>query len=70
MKGQIASTDAPLVARLREAGAIPLARTNLPDLAFRWDTESSNAGRTINPWDPARTAGGSSGGEAVALATA
>jgi amidase len=69
MKGQIASTDAPLVARLREAGAIPLARTNLPDLAFRWDTESSVAGRTINPWDPTRTPGGSSGGEAVALAT-
>jgi amidase len=69
MKGQIASTDAPLVSRLREAGAIPLARTNLPDLAFRWDTESSAAGRTINPWDPTRTPGGSSGGEAVALAT-
>jgi len=69
MKGQIASTDAPLVARLREAGAIPLARTNLPDLAFRWDTESGVAGRTINPWDPTRTPGGSSGGEAVALAT-
>jgi amidase len=69
MKGQIAATDAPLVARLREAGAIPLARTNLPDLAFRWDTESGVAGRTINPWDPTRTPGGSSGGEAVALAT-
>src|SRR6185312_2004714 len=69
MKGQIAATDAPLVARLREAGAIPLARTNLPDFAFRWDTESGVAGRTKNPWDPARTPGGSSGGEAVALAT-
>jgi amidase len=69
MKGQIAAMDAPLVARMREAGAIPLARTNLPDLAFRWDTESSAAGRTINPWDPTRTPGGSSGGEAVALAT-
>ena len=69
MAEQIASTDAPLVARLREAGAIPLARTNLPDFAFRWDTESGVAGRTRNPWDPTRTPGGSSGGEAVALAT-
>jgi len=66
---QIASTDAPMVARLREAGAIPLARTNLPDFAFRWDTVSGTAGRTRNPWDPTRTPGGSSGGEAAALAT-
>ncbi len=67
--GQVASTDAPMVARLREAGAIPLARTNLPDFAFRWHTESGLSGHTRNPWDPARTPGGSSGGEAVALAT-
>jgi amidase len=66
---QIASADAPMVARLREAGAIPLARTNLPDWAFRWDVESSNAGRTRNPWDPTRTPGGTSGGEAAALAS-
>lgn len=65
---QIASADAPMVSRLREAGAIPLARTNLPDWAFRWDVESSHAGRTLNPWDLARTPGGTSGGEAVALA--
>jgi amidase len=69
LAGQVASVDAPLVARLREAGAIPLARTNLPDFAFRWDTASGAAGRTLNPWDPTRTPGGSSGGEAVALAT-
>src|SRR5271166_1211942 len=66
---QIASVDAPMVARLREAGAIPLARTNLPDWAFRWDVESSRAGRTLNPWDPTRTPGGTSGGEAAALAS-
>jgi amidase len=66
---QIASTDAPMVARLREAGAIPFARTNLPDFAFRWHTESGRAGHTRNPWDPTRTPGGSCGGEAVALAT-
>ncbi len=67
--GQVAPVDAPAVARLREAGAIPLARTNLPDFAFRWDTESDIAGRTLNPWDPTRAVGGSSGGEAAALAT-
>ena len=43
------SVDAPIVARMREAGAIPFARTNLPDFAFRWDTESCIAGRTLNP---------------------
>lgn len=69
MAEQVASTDAPAVARLREAGAIPLARTNLPDFAFRWHTESGRAGHTRNPFDPTRTPGGSSGGEAVALAT-
>lgn len=69
LAGQIAARDAPIVARLREAGAIPFARTNLPDFAFRWDTVSGRAGRTYNPWDPARTAGGSSGGDAAALAS-
>lgn len=66
---QIASADAPIVARLREAGGIPLARTNLPDFAFRWDTISDRGGRTRNPWDATRTPGGSSGGEAAALAS-
>lgn len=67
---QIADVDAPMVARLREAGAVPIARTNLPDFAFRWDTTSGRAGRTLNPWDETRTSGGSSGGEAAALASA
>jgi amidase len=66
---QMASADAPIVARLREAGAIPLARTNLPDFAFRWDTASGRAGRTRNPFDAKRSPGGSSGGEAAALAS-
>ena len=66
---QVSPSDAPVVARLREAGAIPMARTNLPDLAFRWDTESARAGRTLNPWDDTRAVGGSSGGDAAALAT-
>ena len=65
----MASNDAQMVARLREAGAIPLARTNLPDFAFRWDTKRRSRTRTRNPWDPTRTPGGSSGGEAAALAS-
>lgn len=65
----VAHLDAPVVERMREAGAIPLGRTNLPDLGLRVTTDSSLHGITRNPWDPARTAGGSSGGEAAALAT-
>jgi amidase len=65
----IATVDAPVVERLRAAGAIPLARTNLPDMGLRIHTDSGLHGRTRNPWHPDRTAGGSSGGEAVALAT-
>jgi amidase len=61
--------DAPVVERMKAAGAIPLARTNLPDLGLRIDTDSSLHGRTMNPWDSARTPGGSSGGEGAALAT-
>jgi amidase len=60
--------DAPVVERLRRAGAIPLARTNLPDLGLRVHTESALHGLTRNPWDATRTAGGSSGGEAAAIA--
>ena len=65
----VASIDAPLVARARLAGAIPIGRTNLPDFGLRVTTESSLHGDTHNPWDHTRTAGGSSGGEAAALAT-
>ncbi len=65
----VAARDAPAVARLRAAGAIPVGRTNLPDLMLRWHTDSSLHGLTRNPWDSERTAGGSSGGDAVAVAT-
>jgi amidase len=61
--------DAPVVERMRAAGAIPIGRTNLPDMALRVHTDSSLHGLTRNPWNLNRTAGGSSGGEAVALAT-
>lgn len=61
--------DSPVVERMRAAGAIPIGRTNLPDFGLRIHTDSALHGRTLNPWDPTRTAGGSSGGEAAALAT-
>src|SRR4029453_6512850 len=58
----VAPADAPVVERMRAAGAIPIARTNLPDMALRVHTDSSLHGLTRNPWHPGRTAGGSSGG--------
>lgn len=60
--------DAVLVARLRAAGAIPLARTNLPDLLFAFESDNLIRGRTNNPYDHTRTCGGSSGGEAALIA--
>src|SRR5262247_42328 len=65
----VAPADAPVVERMRAVGAIPIARTNLPDMALRVHTDSSLHGLTRNPWHPGRTAGGSSGGEAAALAS-
>src|SRR5712671_326699 len=65
----VVPADAPVVERMRAAGAIPIARTNLPDMALRLHTNSTLHGLTRNPWHPGRTAGGSSGGEAAALAT-
>lgn len=65
----VAPLDAPQVTRLRAAGAIPIGRTNLPDLGLRVHTENDLRGLTRNPWHPGRTASGSSGGEAVAHAT-
>jgi Asp-tRNA(Asn)/Glu-tRNA(Gln) amidotransferase A subunit family amidase len=65
--GRIATEDAPLVARLRNAGAIILGVTNAPELLMAWETDNLLYGRTNNPWDVTRTAGGSSGGEAAAI---
>ncbi len=66
--GYIAAEDAPLVARLRAAGAVILGVTNTPELLMAWETDNLLYGRTNNPWDLSRTAGGSSGGEAAAIA--
>jgi len=68
-RDRVAAVDAPAVAQLRAAGAIPLARTNMPDLGMRWHTDSGLFGATRNPWNAALSPAGSSGGEAVALAT-
>lgn len=64
----VAAQDAPLVSRLREAGAIILGNTNTPELLMAWETDNLLYGRTNNPWDLSRTPGGSSGGEAAAIA--
>ena len=63
-----AAQDAPLVSRLRQAGAIILGTTNTPELLMAWETDNLLYGRTNNPWDLSRTPGGSSGGEAAAIA--
>lgn len=59
---------APVVERMRAAGAIPIGRTNCPGLAVRWHTDNELHGATRNPWDRSRTPGASSGGEAAAIA--
>ena len=64
----LSTADATLVERLRNAGAIPIARTNLPDLLFAFESANLLFGQTNNPYDPAKTCGGSSGGEAALLA--
>ncbi|MFD5127197.1 amidase [Streptomyces olindensis] len=60
--------DAPSVARLREHGAVFLGKTTTPEYGWKGVTDSPLSGVTRNPWDPARTAGGSSGGSAAAVA--
>ncbi|WP_101383674.1 amidase [Kitasatospora sp. GP30] len=66
----VAPADAPPVARLRAAGAIPIGHSNMPTLILAgMHTRSELFGDTVNPWDPTRTPGGTSGGDAVAVAT-
>lgn len=67
-RGRVAERDAPLVCRLRKAGAVLLGNTNAPEFLMAYETVNALHGRTNNPWDLARTPGGSSGGEAAALA--
>ncbi len=64
----VAIDDSPQVANLKAEGAIVIARGNLPEFALRWDTDNELYGPTINPWNHLLTPGGSSGGDAVAVA--
>jgi Asp-tRNA(Asn)/Glu-tRNA(Gln) amidotransferase A subunit family amidase len=66
-KDYVAQADAPLVARLRAAGAIALGNTNTPEYLMAYETDNSLSGKTSNPWNLERSAGGSSGGEAAAI---
>ena len=68
-KGAIAKKDATLVSRLRAAGAVILGTTNLPEMLMAYESDNQLYGRTNNPWDLERTPGGSSGGEAAAIAS-
>jgi amidase len=69
LKDVVATADAPIVEHMRRAGAVVLARTNMPDLGLRINTVSSLYGATHNPWKHGYTAGGSSGGEASSIAS-
>jgi amidase len=67
--GHSAVRDSTAVARLRAAGAIILGKTNCPEFLANYESDNYIAGRTNHPLDPDRTAGGSSGGEAAAIAS-
>ena len=67
-RGEVAANDAEAVRRLREAGAVILGTTNCPEFLMAYETDNLLNGQTNNPWDLTRSAGGSSGGEAAAIA--
>jgi amidase len=67
-KDYLPKQDAPLVSRLKAAGAILLGNTNTPEFLMAYETDNRFTGQTSNPWDWAHSAGGSSGGEAAAIA--
>ncbi len=69
LRDAVAAQDAPHIGELRAAGAIPLGRTNMPEFGMRWHTTSALRGPTRNPWSAGHTPGGSSGGDAAAVAT-
>jgi amidase len=65
----IPEKDATVVARLKDAGAILMGKTNTPELTFSFETDNLIYGRTNNPYDLTRTSGGSSGGAAAIVAS-
>jgi len=68
-KDHIPAANAPLVDRLEAAGAILLGNTNTPEFLMAYETDNRLSGKTSNPWNLAYSAGGSSGGEAAAIAS-
>jgi amidase len=68
LEHNVPERDAPTVARYRQAGAVIIGKTNIPEMAMDYDCENPVFGATNNPWNVARVPGGSSGGEAAALA--
>ena len=68
LAGNVPETDSPAVARLKRAGAILVGKTTTPEFGHKCFTDAPLFGRTANPWDLARTCGGSSGGAAAAVA--
>ncbi|QIQ05674.1 amidase [Streptomyces liangshanensis] len=66
--GRIPDTDATAVARMKQAGGIVLAKTNLPEFSYWIESDNLLTGRTNNPWDLDRSPGGSSGGESASIA--
>ncbi len=68
-RDMIASADSPVIANLRRAGAVIIGRTNVPAFSMRGFADNALHGRTLNPRDPALSAGGSSGGAGAAVAT-
>ena len=68
-KDYVAERDAPIVTRLRSAGAIILGNTNTPEMLMAYESNNLLTGKSSNPWDLSRTPGGSSGGEAAAIAS-
>lgn len=67
-KGRLPDADATSVARMKKAGGILLAKTNLPEFSYWIESDNLLSGRSNNPWDLERTPGGSSGGESAAIA--
>lgn len=67
-KGRVPDRDATSVARMKKAGGILLAKTNLPEFSYWIESDNLLTGRSNNPWDLSRTPGGSSGGESAAIA--